>query len=186
MKPQIDTTKPIQMSCADRGGNAIGLWFDVVLIHMTDKHAYGYTADTNEQMSQVWKFTEWKFRNKPGEPSDLKDTHMEQQEIDWNGELQILSTNDPNYGWTDFTPVWRNDICVIGWITEDGPENAYSWSLAEFRFRIKPAEPKRVRGFVNIYSATLHKDKANANLFADSSRIACIEIDVPEGHGLEE
>lgn len=88
MRPDIDTKKPIQMSYADRDGNAIGKWFDFVLIHMTNEHAYGHTADTNEQMSVQWKFTEWKFRNKPQQTKLVR------------GWLNIYTTNVGNL-WPD-------------------------------------------------------------------------------------
>ncbi|MBR0721781.1 hypothetical protein [Bradyrhizobium manausense] len=79
------------------------------------------------------------------------------------------------------------------WLNPDGREYAskeYEHDLvAEWR------EPKRIKGWLNVYLpgdgrdemfSCVHKtrEKADAVMFA-SERIACIEIDVLEGQGLD-
>ncbi|WP_322884149.1 hypothetical protein U8C35_06360 [Sinorhizobium medicae] len=59
-------------------------------------------------------------------------------------------------------------------------------------------EPKRIKGWVNVYPGVigdmpskvivnncLHETRGDADAHAMSIRIACIEIDVLEGHGLQ-
>ena len=56
-------------------------------------------------------------------------------------------------------------------------------------------EPKRIKGWLNIYYQDSAGDFQAGYVFAkramadkqcgDATRIACIEIDVPEGHGME-
>lgn len=50
-----------------------------------------------------------------------------------------------------------------------------------------PAPKKRIRGWVNVYTnsaSVIYRAKASADKDANFDRLACIEIDVEEGHGL--
>lgn len=185
MRPKIDTTKPIQVTCADRGRNSVDLWFDFCLVHMTDDFAYGYTTSTNEQMTDVWKFTEWKFRNKPEEPSESKDTQTEQPEIVWSGELQMR--HPCTVFWEDVT-IWCHPIDGYVWLKRENDKYPSTWALNESEFRNKPQASKRVQGWVNVYTTNIGHwwpTKEMADTKAEDGRIACVYIDVQEGHGLE-
>ena len=45
--------------------------------------------------------------------------------------------------------------------------------------------PERIKGWVNIYSNSIHSTKQDADNNAGKGRIACTYIDIPEGEGLE-
>lgn len=114
--------------------------------------------------------------------------------IDWGGELQILDPDRPGDEWNDVTVVWHNDEWVVGWNNAEGTGWAQGWLASEWQFRNKPPEPKRVKGWINIYDlqsknesfrCTMYATKDLADWAADSYRIACVYMDIPYGHGLE-
>lgn len=96
--------------------------------------------------------------------------------------------------WSDFCLIHLGRKRAYGFTTKDmEKQDACEWDFQEWSFRNKPVEPaeepgetQRVKGFVNIYPDYVHKTRSEALRAALNFHIACIEIDVPEGHGLEE
>jgi len=82
---------------------------------------------------------------------------------------------------------WADDGCFLKY-TPDGhcskANDRWNKLVAEWK------EPKRIHGFINIYRGGeavggLRDTKEEANERALKGRIACIEIDVLEGQGLD-
>ncbi|TPM41406.1 hypothetical protein [Mesorhizobium sp. B2-3-4] len=90
---------------------------------------------------------------------------------------------------------------AIGWV--EGDEESTEWFASGHYHKYQDTEsdlvaewkePKRIRGFVNLYPSetgmgiiannVIHPSKKLADLFETGRRVACIEIDVEEGHGL--
>lgn len=93
--------------------------------------------------------------------------------------------------WTGYV---EGGIAIYGWLASghfryaDGREDDCDL-VAEW------VEPKRIKGWVNIYphpnmpqdvivNNALHETKEKADGHSVGGRIACIEIDILEGHGL--
>jgi len=171
----IDWTKPIQhhsgteaILLPDRDGE--------------DNVAVAFRVDC----SQGWVL--WNIPKQDAEqyfhnvPKPTTATEQTQPEIDWAGEVQYrLPSRDE----------WQ-DIQIVG-----GPVNECVWVCCDndipktlligaVYWRNKPAEPKRVKGFVNIYHDYVYQTRTEACRAASDFRIACIEIDLHEGEGLEE
>lgn len=77
--------------------------------------------------------------------------------------------------------IFVNERWVPWCWTSDGSRcsgNVHAWDLIDV--------PPRIKGWVNIYPESLvHSSRESADKFANPDRIACIEIDVEHGHGLE-
>lgn len=92
----------------------------------------------------------------------------------------------------------KNDQPIVALYMENGREEAGFFSLdgSYMNFSARQScpndlinAPPRIKGFINIYSETtdIHPSRKEADELApwDFNRIACIEIDVPHGHGLQ-
>lgn len=90
---------------------------------------------------------------------------------------------------------------VIGFV--EGSDDRITWTSDgrfisgnedDFDLVAEWVEPKRIKGWVNVYDSALssesaggvHPTKRDADEYAMPHRLACIEIDVEEGHGLGE
>lgn len=112
-------------------------------------------------------------------------------EVDWTKDVQ-MSCQERDM-WEDFIPLFVNKDHVYGYTVRDGVERALVWHFTNFHFRNKPAEPKRVKGWLGIYQAMegfhtcvkLRTWRKDLPVRCGEELIACFEIDVPEGHGLE-
>lgn len=184
----IDWTKPIRQ----KNGRALRF------LHELQNASAKYTMvcvvtqeDGNEYVFTYTKDGSYNRDNKRGSTYDLEnipDTEPAQPEIDWAGEVQVRFKQDPPLAWTDVIIGYHDNDVALGWKAEMGPRHVLVLNFDTNEFRNKPAEPKRVQCWVNVYNKNtgivwFTKELAEKHA---GSRIACVAIDVPEGHGLEE
>lgn len=107
--------------------------------------------------------------------------------IDWTKDVEVATLGHED--WEDFQPIHVNQDHVYGHLMRQDATQATVWNFSIVHFRNKPLEPKRVRGWVNVYPTGLSVMWPTiqvANEKAMDNRIACVYINVPEGYGLEE
>lgn len=108
-------------------------------------------------------------------------------QIDWSGELQVIN-NKGGDDWDDFTLIAENEDHVYGHLADAPRSHAAVWEFRHWQFRNKPKDPGRVQCWVNVYddgTGTVWTTKHWATVNRRPGCVACVHIDVPEGHGLE-
>lgn len=191
----IDWTKPIRQKNGDN------VKFIYELKNRTSKYPILCVVKDEDGEEYVATYTkDGRYVHNAVSARSIENIHSSeptQPEIDWMKEVQYcLSDGDTWYDITYIAGPYNG--CV--WVQPRGDESPITLRVSEFKWRNKPTEPKCVKGWVGLYRSTndVHMiaeirtcrndlpGEIWGRPFGQVNLIACFEIDVPEGHGLEE